>query len=62
MQNTNILIHRPGDHIFVMNENGEVKAWEIERDGHLNPVDAAEAVSSLSTRQRAEIARAQVMW
>lgn len=59
-QGAHVVVHRPGDVIFVMNEDGKVTAFEVERDGHLNPVDPGTAVARTSIEQNRD--RENIQW
>lgn len=61
-QNTHILIHTPGDYIFVMSQGGVLTAYEVLSDGHLNEVGPATATAQVSAAQKAQLDKGPMPW
>lgn len=61
-QNTHILVHRPMDYIFVMSEGGNMTAYEVLRDGHLEQVPVAHATAQVSAAQKAQLDKGPMPW
>ena len=61
-QTTHILIHTPGDYVFVLSRGGTVTAYEVYEDGHLGPVDAATATAQVSVAQKNQLDKGPMPW
>lgn len=53
-QYTHVVMHHPNDIILAMSQGGAVTAFEVQQDGHLEPMDVATALSLVTKEQKAQ--------